>query len=179
MAVALKVNTIYEMRQAGASLQQIAEATHKSKERIRQLLVKSCGTTKFGMMSTAQLCNLLGLSRNQIAHLYKEHIILPEVEWNTGKHHRLFWSPEAIERIASYYRRRRLCKICSRPIPKGRWVYCSQECYQEGQKYIYKDAEAKERRLRSIRKSIQKRKLLDIAQTIAKKWRESDLVLVK
>jgi predicted nucleic acid-binding Zn ribbon protein len=179
MAVALKVNTIYEMRQAGASLQQIAEATRKSKERIRQLLVKNYGTTKFGMMSTAQLCNLLGLSRNQVAHLYEEHIILPEVEWNTGKYHRFFWSPKTIEGIVSYYRPRRLCKICSRPIPKGRWVYCSQKCYQEGQKYIYKDAEAKERRLRSIRKSIQRRKLLDIARTIAKKQLESDLVLMK
>ena len=173
------VDTIYEMRQAGASLQQIAETTHRSKERIRQLLVKNYGTTKFNLMSTAQLCGLLSLSRNQIINLYDSHIITPIVEWHTGKHHCLFWSPQIIDRIISYYRQQRICKMCSHPIPKGRMVYCSHKCYQEGQKYIYKDAAAKERRLRSIRKSIQKRKLLALAHTTAQEQLEPDLVLMK
>jgi predicted nucleic acid-binding Zn ribbon protein len=179
MAVRFDVDTIYEMRQAGASLKQIAEMTGRSKERIRQLLVNNGGSTKFNLLSTAQLCGLLGLSRHQVLSLYEGHMIVPAVAWNTGKHHRLFWSPQTVERIISHYKKNRLCKMCSRPIPKGRRVYCSQRCYREGQKYIYKDARAKERRLVSIRKSVRKRKLLELAQTIARERLESKLVLTK
>jgi predicted nucleic acid-binding Zn ribbon protein len=178
-AVMFNFDTVYEMRQAGASLQQIAEMTCKSKERIRQLLVKNCGSTKFNLLSTAQLCGLLGLSRHQIVNLYEGRTIMPMIEWNTGKHHRLFWSPRTVEKVISHCQKNRLCRMCSRPIPKGRRVYCSQRCYQEGQKYIYKDARAKERRLISIRRSIQKRKLLEMAQTIAREQLESNLVLMK
>ncbi|HEY78589.1 MAG TPA: hypothetical protein G4O09_05690 [Dehalococcoidia bacterium] len=106
-------------------------------------------------------------------------MIIPMVEWKTGKHHRLLWSPQTVAKIISHYQENRRCRMCSRPIPKGRRVYCSPRCYQEGQKYIYKDARAKKRRLISIRKSIQKRKLLKLAQNIARERLESNLVLTK
>ncbi len=175
----LNIGAVYGMRQAGASLQQIAEKTGRSKERIRQLLVKHYGSTKFKLLTTAQLCNLLGLSRHQITNLYQRHIITPTIEWSEGKNRRLFWAPQTIEMVIEYYREERRCKICFRPIPKGRRIYCSSRCYQEGQKYIYKDARAKKRRLSSIRKSIQKRRLMELAQDIARGQRGSDLVLVK
>jgi hypothetical protein len=180
MAVVLNnVGTIYEMRQAGASLQQIASVTGKSKERIRQLLVSNYGSTRFDLLSTARLCGLLGLSRHQIVNLYADHMIMPAVARNAGKQHRLFWSPQTVEKVISHYQKNRLCRMCSCPLPKGRRVYCSPRCYQEGQKYRYKDARAKERRLISIRKSIRKRKLLEMVQTIAREQLESKLVLTK
>lgn len=152
--------TIYDMRQSGATLQQIADKTGRTKERMRQILVQNYGSTKHQLISTEQLCKLLDLPRNRIIELHQDGIIIPKAQWDTGNHLYLLWSPATVEQIISYYKMHRLCKICYHPIPKGRWVYCSEECYEEGQKYRYKGIEAKQRHIRSIKRYRERRKQL-------------------
>ncbi len=151
------------MRESGASLEQIAETIGRTKERVRQILVKNSGSTRHNLLSTQQLYRQLGLPRNRVVDLYKDGIITPKAEWQTGNHHYLLWSADIAEKVAAYYNRHRLCKICMRPLGKGRWVYCSDECYREGQKYKYKSGEAKRRHLRNIREYLERRRSITCA----------------
>lgn len=148
------------MRQSGATLQQIADKIGRTKERVRQILVQNYGSTKHQLISTEQLCKLLGLPRNRVIELYQGSVIIPAVVWNINSRLFLLWSPVTLEHIISYYKTRRLCKMCYHPIPKGRRIYCSEECYEEGQKYRYKSIEAKQRHIRSTKRYREKRKQL-------------------
>jgi len=152
--------TIYNMRQSGATLQQIADRIGRTKERVRQILVKNYGSTKHDLISTEQLCEILGLSRNRIVELYEGGVISPVKEWNTDGGHYLLWPPASVEQINIYYETHRSCKICHHPITKGRLVYCSEQCCREGHKYKYKTIEAKQRHLRNIKRYRDKKKCL-------------------
>jgi predicted nucleic acid-binding Zn ribbon protein len=155
-----KVNTgsIYAMRQSGSSLQQIADRIGRTKERVRQILVKHYGSTKRRLFSTDQLYHLLDLPRNQIIELYKDGIILPAYEWQSGRKHYLLWHPTAVQDIIDYYKTHKQCRICHRIIPKGRWIYCSDTCYREGQKYSNMTNQAKKRRSTSVKRCLQNQK---------------------
>lgn len=157
---------VIAMREAGASLEQIAETIGRTKERVRQILVQHTGSTKHSYLSTQQLYQMVGLPRNRIIELYKDGIIEPKAEWTTGNHHYLLWSSDIAEKINNYYNIHRLCKICEQPLGKGRWVYCSDECYREGQKYKYKSDEAKQKHLRNIKEYLERRKELSFAATV-------------
>ncbi|MBN1367335.1 MAG: hypothetical protein JW967_05370 [Dehalococcoidales bacterium] len=149
---------IIAMRESGASLEQIAETIGRTKERVRQILVKNIGTTRHNLLSTQQLYRQLGLPRTRVVELYKDGIITPKAEWKTGNHHYLLWSPNVAEIVTNYYNKNRLCKMCLKPLGKGRWVFCSDECYREGQKYKYKSGEAKRRHLENIKGYLERRR---------------------
>ena len=152
--------TIYVMRHSGATLQQIADTIGRTKERVRQILVKNYGSTKHKKLSTEKLCKLSGLSRSRIVELYKDDVITPVKEWNTNNGQYFLWPLSTVEQIAAYYSSHRLCKICYRPIPKGRRIYCSEQCYREGHKYRHMSIEAKKKQLGNIRRYREKCKLL-------------------
>ena len=156
---------IVAMRESGASLEQIAETVGRTKERVRQILVKNNGSTSHGLLSTQQLYKVLGLSRNRVIELYKDGVIEPKAEWTTGNHHYVLWSADVAEKVLNYYNRHRLCRICLRPLGKGRWVFCSDTCYREGQKYKYKSNEAKRRHLKNIKVYLEKRRQLTYSAT--------------
>jgi len=149
---------VIAMRESGASLEQIAEAIGRTKERVRQILVKNTGTTRHGFLSTQQLYQLAGISRNQIIELYRDGIIKPAAEWTSGTHHYILWDSDVVSKIDDYYNKKRVCKICGKTLAKGRWVYCSDQCYKEGQKYKYKSAEAKRKHLKNIKEYLERRK---------------------
>jgi len=90
--------------------------------------------------------------------LYKDGVIKPKAEWTTGNHHYLLWPSNIAEIITTYYNKNHLCKICGKPLNKGRWVFCSSGCYREGQKYKYKSDEAKQKHLRNIRDYLERRR---------------------
>ena len=148
----INASAIYNMRQSGAPLQQIAKKVGRTKERVRQVLIQNYGSAKHQLISTEQLCRLLGLPRNRIIELYQDGVIIPAVEWNIGISHYLLWSPATWGQIISYYETNRLCRICRCPIPKDRRAFCSEQCYKEGHKYKYKSIEAKQRHLRNIKR---------------------------
>jgi len=167
---------VYRMRQTGASLQQIADRLGRSKERIRQILVETHGTTKHRLLHTERLSSLLGLSRYAVLKLYQAKVITPAVDWQTGNRHYLLWSPATAGDILNHCKTSRLCKICSAPIPEGRRVYCSNSCNKEGQKYKYKDRQAKERYLNNIKRYRERCRRLALANR-AGKFRASTKVL--
>jgi len=150
--------SVVMMRESGASLEQIAESIGRTKERVRQILIKNIGSTKHKLISTQQLYQQVSLPRNRILELYKDGVITPAAEWTTGTHRYLLWPSDIAEKINKYYNIHRLCKICERPLKKGRWVYCSDDCYREGQKYKYKSDEAKKKHLKNIKQYLEKRK---------------------
>lgn len=138
------------MRQSGATLQQIADKIGRTRERVRQILVRKYGSTKNKLISTEQLCKLLGLPRNRVMGLYRDGIITPAREWDTRIGHFILWHPATWGQIIYYYKTNRLCKMCNSYIPKGRRYYCSKQCYEEGHKYRYRSIEAKQRQLKNV-----------------------------
>ncbi len=142
---------IFDMRQSGATLQQIADRVGKTKERVRQILVQNHGSAKHRLISTERLRKLFGMSRDQLFKLYRDSIITPARDWGTGNGHHLLWSADAPGQIATYISSQRLCRVCHGIIPWGRRVFCSRRCYKEGHKYKYKNAEAKQRHMASVK----------------------------
>ncbi len=153
-------NFIYAMRRSGATLQQIADRLNRTKERVRQILVKNYGSTRHELLSTEQLRKRLGLSRPRVMELCRDKIITPAREWNTKGTYRFLWSPDAVEQVNNYFSTNVLCKRCHRPLPSGRRVFCSVECYNEGHKYKYKSALGKKRHLESVKRYRQKGRVL-------------------
>lgn len=148
----INVSDIYAMRRSGSTLQQIASRVDKTKERIRQILMKNYGSTKHQLLSTEQLRKIFGFSRYRILELYQDNVITPVNEWDANNGHYLLWSQNAVEKITAYYGNFKPCKMCGSRIPEGRRVFCSEQCYREGHKYRYKSVEAKQRHIESIRR---------------------------
>ena len=158
----INASAIHAMRHLGATLQQIADKIGKTKERVRQILVKNYGSTKHELISTKQLCKLTGLPRNRIIELYLANVITPVREWDTSIGRYLLWSTSTWGQVISYYKNNRLCKMCHSSIPRSRRYYCSEQCYEESRKYKYRSIEAKQRHLRSVK--IYRAKCKQIAQ---------------
>ncbi len=156
---------IYNMRQSGATLQQIADRIGRTKERVRQILLRNYGSTKHKLISTEQLCKLLGLNRGRVMELYRDGAVTPVREWDTSIGHYFLWSPDTWLQIISHrllapYKVNRLCKMCHSSIPKRRRYYCSKQCYEEGHKYRYKSIEAKQKHRESVTRYRERRKQL-------------------
>lgn len=159
----INATSIYAMRYSGATLRQIADKIGRTKERVRQILIRNYGSTKHKLISTNQLCQLSGLSRNQIIKCYQNNVISPVREWDTSTGHRSLWSLATVERMRVYLdipKTNRLCRICHRPIPINRHRYCSEQCYKESHKYKYWSIEAKQRHRTSMKRYKEIRKQL-------------------
>jgi hypothetical protein len=155
----VNINAIYAMRRSGSTLQQIADKTGKSKERIRQILTSNYGTTRHKLMSTEQLRKLFGFSRRHILDLYHNGVITPVKEWKAKNGQYLLWSTTAISQINSYHNATRVCKQCGAVIPPNRRIFCSTSCYTESHKYKNMSNDKKKRHLDSIRRYRAKQKL--------------------
>jgi predicted nucleic acid-binding Zn ribbon protein len=143
---------IFEMRKAGCPMREIAERVGISKERVRQILSRNSGTTKHEWCSTLQLCEISGLPRNRVLELQQIGVIQPAFTWGIGKRHYLLWSRDAVKSITEYYSTHHFCKVCNKPLPKKRILFCSDECRQERHKYKYMTDEEKKRVLDNIRR---------------------------
>ena len=151
-------NIVYEMRRSGSSMREIAEKIGRSKERVRQILSTGLGTTNHDLLSTLQLCNQSGLPRNRIIEMYQDGVISRVNKWDAGKRDYLLWSPETVLTISTYYQTHRLCKVCNKPLPKNRILFCSDDCRHEKHKYKYMTPEGRQRVLANIRRYRDKKK---------------------
>ncbi len=143
---------IFEMRAAGSPMREIAKKVGISKERVRQILNRNAGTTKHKWYSTLQLCEESGLPRNRVLELQSLGVIKPTFTWDIGKRHYLLWPPEAVSGITQYYSTHHFCRVCNKPLPKKRILFCSDACRQERHKYKYMTLEEKKRVLDNIRR---------------------------
>ena len=78
-------SVIFEMRRSGMPMRKIGEKIGRSRERVRQILIKSLGTTNHEYLSTSQLCSQSGMSRNRIVDLYLDGIITPNRQMGCRK----------------------------------------------------------------------------------------------
>ena len=157
---------IIEMRRAGMPMREIAEKIGRSKERVRQILVKGLGTTDHDYLSTLQLCSQSGLPRNRIVELYLDGVISPVAKWDAGNRDYLLWPSDALSKITAYYENHRLCQVCRKPLPKNRIFFCSDECRHERHKYKYMTPEEKKRVLDNIRRYRERRKAVAEGQLV-------------
>ena len=133
-----------------------------SRERVRQILLNTCGYTHHELLTTAHFCSLIKASRNQVTQLYKTGIITPTFSYNVGGKNRLLWSQFTIQTITRYYKLNRICRMCRSRLPSNRRRYCSDRCHQEGNTYQNLTLEGKERvltRLHGYRENKRKEKL--------------------
>jgi predicted nucleic acid-binding Zn ribbon protein len=148
----IDASAIFAMRNSGATLQQIASRVGRTKERIRQILINKYGSAKHKLISTEQLYRMSGISRYRVIELYQDNVITPAKEWETSIGHHLLWHPNTVNMIKEYFATHKRCKICDKPIPTTRRVYCSDECYREGHKYKYRNSEGRKRHIECIKK---------------------------
>lgn len=135
---------MYQMRQSGATLQQIGSPFGISRERVRQLLVKHYGSTRIqDLLTPAELSRLAGCSLRYIYKLTRRGVIQPAMVVGRGK---TLWKPETTAAITTYIDRHR-CRVCQRPLPSSRRSYCSQGCSIEGHRYKNWPEPAKRRHL--------------------------------
>lgn len=125
MVVQTRLDTMYQIRQSGISLDQVGSHFGITRERARQLLTKHYGSTRIqDLLTAAELARLAGCSHNYISKLRRRGVIQPAMVIG---HRRSLWRPETIATIIIYADRHR-CPICQQALPSDRWVFCSQEC---------------------------------------------------
>ena len=122
---------IYDMRQKGATLQEIGDATNRTRERIRQILVEHYGDTKIkSYLTTLELSSLTHLSLTHIRRLRLSGVIVPIYK---GK--QFLWGIDTLKFLLGTDHRK-VCKICGAHLPVGRTTYCSDECAQKGNRLM-------------------------------------------
>lgn len=163
---AVSASDIYAMRYSGATLRQIADKIGRTKERVRQILLKNYGSTRHKLFSTKKACEMSGLSYHKVMKLCEDGVISPVVEWDTISGHHYLWSHAGIEKIKVFRelaKTNRNCRICGAPVPEERQNYCSEHCYKESHKYRYRSLEAREKHRTSMRRYKKMRKLAQAA----------------
>jgi len=125
-----------QMRRSGASLQQIGSRFGISREWVRRLLVRHYGSARIReLLTVAELRHLADCSLRYIRKLTRRGVIQPAMVMGMGVGRgKTLWKPETVATITLYIDRHR-CRVCQRPLPSSRRVYCSQGCYIEANRY--------------------------------------------
>jgi len=117
---------MYQMRQSGATLDQVGSHFGITRERVRYLLTEHYGSTRIqNLLTAAELARLTGYGRGYINKLKRRGVIQPAMV--VGRRRKALWRPETITTIIMYFDHHR-CPICQQALPSSRHVYCSQEC---------------------------------------------------
>ena len=141
MVVQTRLDSMYEMRQSGATLDQVGSRFGITRERVRRLLTEHYDSTRIqDLLPAAELCRLAGCTRNYVDKLKRGGVIQPAKV--VGE--RTLWKPETITTIIIEIDRRR-CPVCHQPLPSDRLVYCSRQCYLEAHRYKNQPEEARRR----------------------------------
>lgn len=123
-----KLDIMYQMRQSGTTLSQVASRFGITREGVRQLLTDHYGSTRVrNLLTVTELAQRAGCNYRYIAKLKRRGIIQPDMVIGHG---RTLWKPHTIAAITRYIDRH-TCPICQSPVPANRMTYCSQKCYLE------------------------------------------------
>ena len=142
MVAQTKLDIMYQMRQSGATLEQVGSRFSITREGARQLLIKHYGSTRVpGLLTTTQLCRRAGCTYSYIHKLKRRGVIQPA---NVVGRWRTLWRPETIATVILYIDRHR-CPVCHQPLSSNRHVYCSWQCYLEAHRYENRSEEARRR----------------------------------
>lgn len=126
MVTETRLETMHQMRQSPATLQQIASPFGVSREAVRKLLARHYGSTRIGnLLTITELARLAGCTPSYIRKLRRRGIIQPARVVGRG---RTLWEPETIAAIIIYIDHHR-CPVCNGPLSSNRWVYCCDACY--------------------------------------------------
>ena len=140
--VQTRPDIMHEMRQSGATLDQVGSRFGITRERVRRLLAREYGSTRVrGLLTAAELARLAGCTWKYIDKLRRRGVIQPAMVVGHG---RTLWSPETAAVIIEYIDRHR-CPVCHRPVPSNRQVYCSRACYLEAHRYKNQPEEVRRR----------------------------------
>ena len=142
MVAQTRLEAMHQMRQSGATLEQVGSRFGITRQRVRQLMVKHYGSTRVHeLLTTTELCRLAGCTWKYIKKLRLRHVIQPA---KVIGHGRTLWKPETVAAVIIYIDRHR-CPVCQQPVPSNRIVYCSRQCYLEARRYKNRPEEAKRR----------------------------------
>jgi hypothetical protein len=137
-----KLETMYQMRQSGTTLDQVGSRFGITREGVRKLLTKHYGSTRVkNLLTVTDLTRLTSYDYSYINKLRRRGVIQPAMVVGHG---RTLWKPETIATIILYIDRHS-CQTCHGPVPSNRQVYCCQECYREAHRYKNQPEEVKRR----------------------------------
>ncbi len=142
MVVQTSLGTMHQMRQSGATLDQVGSRFGITREGVRRRLTKHYGSTRIqDLLTTAELARLSDCGFRYIVKLKRRGVIQPAMVVGRG---RMLWKPETIAAVTTYIDRLR-CPVCQQPLSSGRQVYCSREHYLEAHRYKNQSEEARRR----------------------------------
>jgi len=125
-------NSLYGMRESGATLQQIADHYGISREWVRQLLIKRYGSSRpGGLLDIGEVSRLAGCTRMDIFKLKRRGIIRPAQVVGRG---RTLWTRDIVDAVKEYRDNLR-CRVCGGPLPSNHWVFCSWLCWSKASEY--------------------------------------------
>lgn len=134
---------IHDLRQEGASLQQIGDEVGRSRERVRQILEEHYGDTEIrGFITTKELAKLAGCPRDVIYKLIKHGLIKTTY---SSKKHRL-WDLKTVPSVIEVIEKERAhCEVCGKLIKWGK--RCKEHrnvkltCFECGKEFemLYQD----------------------------------------
>ena len=144
------LDSVYQMRQSGATLEQIARHFGITWQRVKKLLFEHYGSTHIhGFLTVTELARLTGCSRDYVIKLKRRGIIQPV---KIGRKNRL-WKPETIATIIIYRDKHPpRCRVCHGSLPPRNSVFCSEACRIEGQRFKYRPEAVKKRHMERMRK---------------------------
>lgn len=132
MAAQNKLETMYQMRQSGTTLDRVAGRFGITREGVRRLLTDHYGSTRIqNLLTVTELIRRAGCGYNYISKLRRRDIIRPAMVVGRG---RTLWKPETVAAITGYIHRYN-CPVCHGPVPSNRQIYCSRRCYLEANRY--------------------------------------------
>ena len=131
-------DTIATLRSEGRTLQQIGDRLGVTRERVRQVLREHFPDC-YPPPSTEEAAKTLGMSYRQFRNAAKRLGIQP-----VGRtRNRIWWSLDALP-VVRAAQKPRSCRICGRPLPSPRHVYCSEQCLGQGRRYANRSLPQKE-----------------------------------
>ena len=110
---------IKQLREAGYSLEQIADKGGVSKERVRQIIKKFYPGTKPKLLSQRQVAKRFGVSPGTIANLRKRGLVCPVRIGNTCR-----YDEKTVEEVKTVLNRP--CRICGNPVFPGNIKLCEK-----------------------------------------------------